>query len=159
MEKRNISVCFSSELFHKYEEKDSIIVIVDVLRATSVINTAFHFGIKEIIPVLTLEEALQYKGRKGYIIAGERNAIERMEQYLSQKDKVASFDNSKTNPASLVPSTTALSPYLSNGSLSVRLFYHRIQETLRSVVDPVTTPSVSLQRQLYWRELAHVIGY
>lgn len=105
MEKRNISVCFSSELFHKYEEKDSIIVIVDVLRATSVINTAFHFGIKEIIPVLTLEEALQYKGRKGYIIAGERNAKPIKEfdygnspfQYMDEKIKDKTLVLTTTN--------------------------------------------------------------
>lgn len=34
--------------------------------------TAFEFGVKEIIPVSTVEEALEYK-KKGYLVGAERN--------------------------------------------------------------------------------------
>ena len=72
--KKNISVCFTADQFDKFSDGKSTVVVVDLLRATSVISTAFMQGVKEIIPVQTLEEALFYKGKKGYIVAAERNA-------------------------------------------------------------------------------------
>ena len=41
----NISVCFTSDQFSKFENKSSTVVVVALLRATSVISTAFEFGI------------------------------------------------------------------------------------------------------------------
>ena len=73
-ETKNISVCFTADQFEKYADGKSTVVVVDLLRATSVISTAFSEGVKAIIPVQTLEEALSYKGREGYIVAAERNA-------------------------------------------------------------------------------------
>ena len=73
-QKKNISVCFTADQFDKYADEKSIVVVVDLLRATTVISTAFMQGIEEIIPVQTLEEALAYKGMEGYIVAAERNA-------------------------------------------------------------------------------------
>ena len=72
--KKNISVCFTADQFDKFSDGKSTVVVVDLLRATSVISTAFMQGVKEIIPVQSLEEALFYKGKKGYIVAAERNA-------------------------------------------------------------------------------------
>jgi 2-phosphosulfolactate phosphatase len=72
--KKNISVCFTANQFEKYADGKSTVVVVDLLRATSVISTAFMEGVKAIIPVQTLDEALSYKGKEGYIVAAERNA-------------------------------------------------------------------------------------
>jgi phosphosulfolactate phosphohydrolase-like enzyme len=49
--KKNISVCFTADQFEKYADGKSTVVVVDVLRATSVISTAFMEGVKAIIPV------------------------------------------------------------------------------------------------------------
>ena len=46
-------------------------VVLDVLRATSAICTAIEHGVKEIIPVATVEEARELQA-KGYIAAAER---------------------------------------------------------------------------------------
>ena len=73
-EKKNISVCFTADQFDKFSDGKSTVVVVDILRATSVISTAFMHGVKEVIPVQSLEEALFYKGEKDYIVAAERNA-------------------------------------------------------------------------------------
>jgi 2-phosphosulfolactate phosphatase len=72
--KKNISVCFTADQFEKYADGKSTVVVVDVLRATSVISTAFMQGVKVIIPVQNLDEALEYKGKEGCIVAAERNA-------------------------------------------------------------------------------------
>ena len=71
---KQITTCFVSTWFEKSAANDSIIVVIDLLRATSVISTAFHYGVKEIIPVQTLEEALAYKDKPNHIVAAERNA-------------------------------------------------------------------------------------
>jgi len=74
-DQKKISTCFLPALFEKYTNPDSIVVVIDVLRATSVISTAFHYGIKEIIPVQSLEEAKNYQGKENHIVAAERNAM------------------------------------------------------------------------------------
>lgn len=71
-ELNRVEVCFAPGDFHQYEDGFDLIVVIDVLRATSAICTAIEHGVKEIIPVATLEEAFEYK-KKGYIVAAERN--------------------------------------------------------------------------------------
>jgi 2-phosphosulfolactate phosphatase len=67
-----VEVCFSPADFHHYEEGFDLVVVIDVLRATSAICTAIEYGVKGIIPVATIEEAREYQS-KGYIAAAERN--------------------------------------------------------------------------------------
>src|SRR5512145_848287 len=74
--KRKVEVCFSPALYPEFKNDDAIVVIVDILRATSAIVTAFMNGVKTIIPVGTLEEAQEYKQR-GYLVAAERDGIVR----------------------------------------------------------------------------------
>ena len=76
MDKKKIEVCFSPALYPYFENKESIIVIVDILRASSAICTAFMNGVSRIIPVATLEEAQDLKN-KGYLVAAERDGIVR----------------------------------------------------------------------------------
>ena len=76
MTKRNLQVCMSPALFDLYADKKSIVVVVDVLRATSTMCIAFEKGIEKMIPVSTLEEALEYRiSNPDYILAAERNGI------------------------------------------------------------------------------------
>ena len=67
-----VEVCFSPCDFHQYEKGFDLIVVIDVLRATSAICTAIEHGVSGIIPVATLDEAREYQ-KKGYIVAAERN--------------------------------------------------------------------------------------
>ena len=71
---RKLNVCLTSDLFHHYDEGDKLVLVVDILRATSVISTAFHYGISELIPVSSVEQAKHYMNKEGYIVAAERNA-------------------------------------------------------------------------------------
>lgn len=70
----SVEVCFSPASFHRFKNKNANVVVVDILRATSAICTAFHHGVQKIIPVATIEEAREYKN-KGYLIAAERDGI------------------------------------------------------------------------------------
>ncbi len=76
MEKLKIEVCYSPALFPYYENSDAIVVVNDILRASSAIVTAFMNGVERIIPVGTLEEAKSYKDR-GFMVAAERDGIVR----------------------------------------------------------------------------------
>lgn len=76
MEKLKIEVCYSPALFPYYENSDAVVVVTDILRASSAIVTAFMNGVERIIPVGTLEEAKSYKER-GFMVAAERDGIVR----------------------------------------------------------------------------------
>lgn len=76
MEKKKIEVCYSPALFPYYENREAVVVVTDILRASSAIVTAFMNGVDRIIPVGTLEEAKAYKDR-GYMVAAERDGIVR----------------------------------------------------------------------------------
>ena len=75
-EKKNIEVCFSPALFRHFRNPEAIAVIVDILRATSAIVTAFENGVERIIPVGTLEEARALK-ETGFMVAAERDGLVR----------------------------------------------------------------------------------
>lgn len=74
--KKNVEVCLSPALYDTFKNDNAIVIVVDILRATSAICTAFMNGVKRIIPVATLEEAQEYKC-KGYKVAAERDGIVR----------------------------------------------------------------------------------
>lgn len=69
--RKQVEVCFSPRVFDLYEQEYEIIVVIDVLRATSAICAALHNGVSGIIPVETLEEARAYQ-EKGYWVGAER---------------------------------------------------------------------------------------
>ncbi len=70
-DRKHIEVCFTPGEYEYYKDECEIVVVIDVLRATSAICAAFHNGVKSIIPVSTIEEALEYKA-KGYLVGAER---------------------------------------------------------------------------------------
>jgi 2-phosphosulfolactate phosphatase len=70
--KRVLETCFSPALYEPDLHRNSIVVIIDVLRASSSICTAFENGVSEIITVAEVSEARNYKSR-GYLVAAERD--------------------------------------------------------------------------------------
>lgn len=68
----NIEVCYTPQAYPLFHKPNTIVVVIDVLRATSAIATAFYNGVAKMIPVATVEEAQVYKN-KGYLVAAERN--------------------------------------------------------------------------------------
>jgi 2-phosphosulfolactate phosphatase len=68
-----IEVCFSPMLYgFKLTKENFVVVIVDILRASTSICAAFDHGVEKIIPVGGVEQARIYK-EKGYIVACERD--------------------------------------------------------------------------------------
>ncbi len=72
MEKKIVEVCFTPKEFDYFRDRFEIIVVIDVLRATSAICSAFNNGVKSVIPVATIEQAQEYQ-KQGYLVGAERN--------------------------------------------------------------------------------------
>lgn len=68
-----IHTCLSPTLLELYDVCNSIVVIIDVLRATSTIATALYNGAKSVIPVETVAECIQIGKQIEGITAGERD--------------------------------------------------------------------------------------
>ena len=74
MVKRKLETCFSPALFQPDQHLNSVVVIIDILRASSAICTAFANGAASILPVTDANEAREYKAR-GYLVAAERDGF------------------------------------------------------------------------------------
>lgn len=68
---RTVEVCLTPELMSLYDVKDSVVVVVDVLRATSCMVAGLGSGVASITPFAELEACRAMKA-VGYRIAGER---------------------------------------------------------------------------------------
>jgi 2-phosphosulfolactate phosphatase len=67
-----IEVCFTPKIYPEILTRENfIVVLVDILRATTTICTAFENGVKAILPVATPEEAKELKAQ-GFLVASER---------------------------------------------------------------------------------------
>ena len=69
----SLEVCLSPALLHLYDVKNSIVVIIDVLRATSTICTALYNGAAKVIPVASVEECVSIGRQLEGTTAGERD--------------------------------------------------------------------------------------
>lgn len=87
---------------------------------------------------------------------GETEGLKRLTIYMSRNDWVRKFEKPNSSPNSLEPSTTVLSPYLSHGCVSAKLFYHRLKEVESG--GKHSEPPVSLRGQLMWREFYYTAG-
>ena len=71
---RTIDVCLSPPLLPLHDISEKTVVVVDILRATSSMVTAFAHGMSRIRPVAHIDECLELQ-RQGYLTAGERDGI------------------------------------------------------------------------------------
>ena len=87
---------------------------------------------------------------------GETEGLRRLNMYMARREWVCKFEKPLSSPNSLEPSTTVLSPYISHGCLSAKLFYHKLKEALSGKKH--SEPPVSLLGQLMWREFYYTAG-
>ena len=128
-----IEVCLSPLLFSsRTTNSEHLVVIVDVLRATSAFCAAFDSGVRSIIPLAELEELFEYK-MKGYPTAAEREG---------EKVNFADFGNS---PVAFLQSDLRgkdLAYSTTNGTQAV--------EPAKSSEDIVTAAFVNLDAVCEW---------
>merc|ERR1712176_299361 len=104
---------------------------------------------------------------------GETEALKRLRHKIcecSQADYVCKFEKPKASSTNVktirgskeewvVPSPTGLSPYLAQGSLSVRQLWHAIQNQYDAAHGKHSKPPMSLHGQLLFREQFYLLGY
>jgi 2-phosphosulfolactate phosphatase len=73
MSKPSLHTCLSPPLLDLYDVSNHIVVIIDVLRATSTIATALFNGAKCVIPVDSVAECIALGKKIDCITAGERD--------------------------------------------------------------------------------------
>lgn len=71
--KPSLHTCLSPALLQLFDVSNSIVVIIDVLRATSTIATALYNGAKAIVPVDSVPECIRIGKQIEAITAGERD--------------------------------------------------------------------------------------
>jgi 2-phosphosulfolactate phosphatase len=69
---KKIEVCLTPALLDLYSIEHSIVVVIDILRATSSITYGIDNGATAIIPVAHVEDCQAY-ANSGYLLAAERN--------------------------------------------------------------------------------------
>lgn len=69
----SLSTCLSPLLLNLYDVSSSVVVIIDILRATSTIATALYNGAKSIIPVDSVADCIKLGKQMDVITAGERD--------------------------------------------------------------------------------------
>jgi 2-phosphosulfolactate phosphatase len=121
MTKPTLFTSLSPALIHLYDVTDAIVVIIDVLRATSTITTALFNGASSVIPVATVPRCIELGNELGAITAGERDGkvAEGLEHGNSPFEYPSSFIKGKTLVLTTTNGTKLLHMALDNGAKEI----------------------------------------
>ncbi len=100
----SLHTSLSPALLHLYNVSNSIVVIIDVLRATSTIATVLHNGAKCIIPVDSVAACIRIGKQIEGITAGERDG--KVAEGLSYGNSPFEYPREFVNGKTLVLTTT-----------------------------------------------------
>lgn len=137
----NIEVCYTPQAYNLFHKDESIVVVIDVFRATSAIVTAFYNGVSKMIPVATVEEAKEYQ-QNGYMAAAERNGemIEGFELgnspfgYMNNKVKGKTIAISTTNGTQAIEASRKASKILIGSFLNLDVLCEYLTEQKKDVI-------------------------
>jgi len=128
-----IDVCLSPELV-PYQLKPEIVVLTDVIRATSSIVTALANGANHVVMCETIEETLSLRNQ-GYLLAGERKTL-KIEGFDFGNSPIE-FTKDKVNKSKLAFCTT-------NGTYS----FNRVSEFSQFYLGALINVSALAERLL-----------
>jgi 2-phosphosulfolactate phosphatase len=114
---KDIDVCPSPELLHLYDLEDKIVVVTDILRATSCMVTGFAHGVAQMIPVQEVEECRKIQ-KLGYLAAAERDGSK--VEGFDLDNSPFSYMNEKVKGRIIAVTTT-------NGTQAIKLSEHAFQ--------------------------------
>ncbi len=119
--KPSLHTVLTPSLLDLYEVHDSIVVIIDVFRATSTMATALHNGAAKIIPVDSAELCIEMGKQTGGITAGERDGkiIPGLSYGNSPSEYPRSFIENKTLVITTTNGTKLLHMALKQGAKEV----------------------------------------
>ncbi len=113
-----IHTSLSPSLLHLYDISSSVVVIIDVFRATSTIASALFNGAKCVIPVDSVPRAIEISKNIGGIAAGERDGMiaEGLQHGNSPLEYSREFIESKTLVLTTTNGTRLLQMALDNNA-------------------------------------------
>ena len=119
--KPNLHTVISPRLLDLYDISDSIVVVIDVFRATSTIATALFNGASRVIPVDSVDQCIRIGNDTGGITAGERDGkvIEGLSYGNSPAEYPRSFIDGKTLVLTTTNGTKLLHKALQSGAAEV----------------------------------------
>lgn len=140
-EKRNLSVCLSPALLPSYELENSIVVVIDIFRASTSICYGIANGAEAIIPVSTVEECLSYK-EKGFLLAAERNGLivdgfdfgNSPFSYIGDKVKGETIVLTTTNGTRALKESLQASEIIVGSFLNLSAVYQWLQEQQKDII-------------------------
>lgn len=115
-----VEVCLTPELLHLYDISESIVVVIDILRATSSITYGIENGAIAIIPVKSVEDCAAYQG-KDYLLAAERNG--EVVEGFDFGNSPFSYSAEKVKDKTIVLTTT-------NGTKAMRMAQERAKQVI-----------------------------
>jgi 2-phosphosulfolactate phosphatase len=122
MSKPSLHTVISPKLLEIYDINNSVVVIIDVFRATSTIATALYNGAEKIIPVDDVQKCIAIgNATPNSITAGERDGkvIEGLQYGNSPAEYPRSFIEGKTLVLTTTNGTKLLHMALKNGASEV----------------------------------------
>ena len=119
--KPSLHTVLTPQLLDLYEIKDSVVVIIDVFRATSTIATALYNGATKVIPVDSPELCIEVGKQTGGITAGERDGkiIPGLSYGNSPSEYPRSFIENKTLVITTTNGTKLLHMALKQGAKNI----------------------------------------
>jgi len=121
MNKPSLYTSLSPALLNLYNVSDAVVVIIDVLRATSTIATALYNGAASVIPVATVPRCIELGQELGGITAGERDGkvAEGLEYGNSPFEYPPDFISGKVLVLTTTNGTKLLHMALDNGAQGI----------------------------------------
>ena len=132
------------QLLDLYEIQDSIVVIIDVFRATSTMATALYNGARKIIPVDSPELCIEMGKQTGGVTAGERDG--KIIPGLSYGNSPSEYPRSFIENKTLVITTT-------NGT---KLLHMCLKQGAREIVTG-SFPNLTVVAEFLKKQKANVI--
>ena len=137
----NIEVCYTPQAYSLFHKDNSIVVVIDIFRATSAIVTAFYNGVSKMIPVATVEEAREYQ-KNGFMAAAERDGevIEGFELgnspfgYMNSKVKGKTIAISMTNGTQAIEASRKASKILVGSFLNLDVLCEYLSSQKKDVI-------------------------
>jgi len=121
MQKPVLHTLLSPRLLDLYDISNSIVVIIDVFRATSTIATALYNGAQKVVPVAGVEDCIAIGKKLKAITAGERDGkiIEGLQHGNSPAEYFRSFIEGKTLVLTTTNGTKLLHMAIDKGASEV----------------------------------------
>ncbi len=139
-----IDIIVSADDIKKQKIENKTVVVIDMLRATSVIITAMNNGCKGVIPVLTVDEAagIVRNSNEEFMLGGERNALKIEGFHYSNSPLEYTRDSiegktlvmTTTNGTKAIKECTGASSILIGAMLNAKAVAKRILELEKDVV-------------------------